>query len=238
MNQNRKILGMTTTQIAILAGLAVLACLLFGLVGWLALQGSSNLFAPAPQITSIVQSTATPFLIPTLTQTETPTSTPSIPYETLIPDKWLQYKTGLVEIWLPAQFKKGDPQLFKDSANMATPELLMTGLASKTSLYQMFVILSYEPLTADSLDAYLDAQILLLPTNIRMAERKKVTVNSTDAVRFVFETRSDNIDITDLTYVFLDGTTIWYVEYAAQINDFYEMLPTFEQSVKTFRIVR
>jgi len=28
------------------------------------------------------------------------------------------------------------------------------------------------------------------------------------------------------------------VRYSAEIKEFYEMLPTFEQSVKTFRIVR
>jgi hypothetical protein len=55
----------------------------------------------------------------------------------------------------------------------------------------------------------------------------------------VFEIRTeDQIDVNDMTYVFLDGSTVWYVEYAAQINEFYENLSTFEQSAQTFRFVR
>ena len=156
----------------------------------------------------------------------------------LIPSGWEQFKTGLIEIWLPSDFKLGDSKLLSDSTNFAVPELIITGATSKSSLYQMLVTVSYEPLSAGALDAFLDSKIARFPTEVRVAERRKVSVNSTDAVRFVFETRSNNIDIELRTYVFLDGSTVWYVEYAAQINEFYKMLPTFEESVKTFRIVR
>jgi hypothetical protein len=125
-----------------------------------------------------------------------------------------------------------------DPTNLAVPELIITGATSKSSLYQMLVTVSYEPLTTGALDPFLDSKIAKFPTEVHVAERRKVSVNGTDGVRFVFETRSNNIDIDILAYVFLDGSTVWYVEYAAQINEFYEMLPTFEDSVKTFRIVR
>jgi hypothetical protein len=236
MAQNRKFYGMTPTQIGILAGLAGTACILFGLAGWFVFRGKSQLAASAPQNTSIPQSTSTPFRMPTLMLTETPTP---VPYEVLIPEGWVQAKTGLVEIWLPAEFKQADPSVFRESAKLAMPELFMQEASSSSSLYQMLMVLSYEPLTADSLDAHLDAEIAGLPSTIRVAERRKVLVNSTEVVRFVFETRSDNnIDINDMAYVFLDGSTVWYIEYVAQINEFYEMLTMFEQSVKTFRIVR
>jgi hypothetical protein len=236
MAQNRKFYGMTPTQIGILAGLAGTACLLFGLAGWFVLRGNSNLFASAPQSTSLPQSTPTPFRMPTLMLTETPTP---VPYEMLIPEGWVQAKTGLVEIWLPPEFKQADPSVFRDSADLAMPELLMREASSSSSLYQMLVMISYEPLTADSLDTYLDAEIAKLPSTLRVAARRKVLVNSTEVVQLVFETRSDNnIDINDMAYVFLDGSTVWYVEYVAQINEFYEMLSMFEQSVKTFRFVR
>jgi len=235
MKQYRKYFGMTLLQIGILAGLAGAACLLFGLAGWFALRGKSGLFGRAPQSTPIAQATSTMIVIPTLTPTLT--STP-IPYELLIPDGWRQFKTGLVEIWLPSNFEPGDAKLLSASTNLAIPELIMSGTTSKSSLYQMLVTASYEPLSTGSLDAFLDGKLAKFPAESRVAERRKVSVNSTDAVRFVFETRSNNIDIDVLAYVFLDGNTVWYVEYAAQINEFYEMLPTFEESVKTFRIVR
>ncbi|NTW13349.1 MAG: hypothetical protein HGA30_08580, partial [Anaerolineales bacterium] len=52
------------------------------------------------------------------------------------------------------------------------------------------------------------------------------------------ELRANNIDINDMVYVFLDGDTVWYVEYVAQISEFFENLPVFEQSIKTFRPVK
>lgn len=236
MTQNRNYFGMTPTQIGILAALAGAACLLFGLAAWFVLRGKANHFTRAPQSTPVPLSTSTPFVMPTLAFTKTPTA---VPYEMLIPDGWVQFKTGLVEIWLPAEFKQADPRVFHDSADLAMPELFMREATSDSSLYQMLVMVSYEPLTADSLDVYLESEIAKLPTTIRVAEKRTVFVNSTEVVRFVFETRSDNnIDINDMAYVFLDGSTVWYVEYVAQINEFYEMLSTFEESVKTFRIVR
>jgi hypothetical protein len=236
MTQNRNNFGMTPTQLGILAALAGVACLLFGLTGWFVFRGNANLFNRVPQSTPIPQSTSTPFVMPTLAFTQTPTA---VPYEMLIPEGWVQFKTGLVEIWLPAGFKQADPSVFRDSADLAMPELFMREASSDSSLYQMLVMISYEPLTADSLDAYLDTEIAKLPSTIRVAERRKVFVNATEVVRCVFETRSDNnIDINDMAYVFLDGSTVWYVEYVAQINEFYENLSTFEQSAQTFRIVR
>jgi hypothetical protein len=235
MQQNRKFFGMTLSQLGILAGLAGAACLLFGLAGWFVLRGSARPSGHAPENMPVSQATSTMIVIPTLTPTDTPTPRP---YEMLIPSGWEQFKTGLVEIWLPSNFKLGDQKLLSDSTNFAIPELIMTGATSKSALYQMLVTVSYEPLTTDSLEASLDGKVAKLPAEIRVAERRNVSVNSTDATRLLIETRSKNVDIDVLTYVFLDGSTVWYIEYGAQINEFYDMLPTFEDSVKTFRIVR
>jgi hypothetical protein len=235
MQLKDKYFGMTPTQLGILAGLAVTACLLFGLAGWFVLRGGFNRFAEAPQSAPVSQSTATPWVIPSPAPTATPTA---LPYETLIPSGWSQFKTGLVELWLPAEFQPGDPQFFNNSANTAIGELILKGSGSESSLYQRLVLVSYEPLTAESLDLYLDAEVARLPADIRIAERRRVTLNGTEVVRFVFETRYNNVDVNDLTYVFLDGTTVWYVEYIAQINEFFEKLSVFEKSAQTFRIVR
>jgi hypothetical protein len=71
------------------------------------------------------------------------------------------------------------------------------------------------------------------------SERSKVTLNTVPAVRLVFSGRKgNNTDINELTYVILDGTTVWYVQYTAEITEFYNLLGNFESSVKTFRVVR
>jgi hypothetical protein len=235
MTQDRKYFGMTPKQIAILAGLAILAFLLFGVAGWLALRGGPNSLASAPSNTPAPQATSTPFVLPTASPTETPTP---VPYEILIPEGWVQFKTGLVEVWLPKEFKKGDSKLIKDSANLAAPELVLARPTSKTIPNKMFVVVSYEPMTADSLDAYLTNKIASLSPDTRVASKQMVSVNSQDAVQFVFEMRKNNAEFNDLVYVFLDGSTVWYVEYIAQINEYFTMVDMFKTSAKTFRIVR
>jgi|SRR5215211_5501051 len=235
MQQNDKYFGMTRTQLGILAGLALTACLLFALTGWFALRGRFNRLPDAPQGPPVSLSTPTPWTIPSLAPTGTATP---IPYETLVPDNWVQFKTGLVEIWLPAEFQPADPQLFNNSSHTAIGELILTDSREDSSVYQTLVIISYEPLTTDSLDAFLDAKAAGVPSDFRVTERKKVTINATESVRFVFEGRFNNVEVNDLSYVFLDGGTVWYVEYIAQINKFYEMLSGFEKSLQTFRVVR
>lgn len=230
--QDRKYFGLTRTQIGTLAGLLGFACLLLGLTGWLISRGG---FSRSPAATPVIVSTSTPFAIPTITPTPTPTP---VPYEQLIPEGWVQYRTALVELWLPSVYTIGDANLFEQSSVLAILEMALTGKATELSLYQILVTVSYEPLVGDSLDSFLTNENAKLPTEVRVTERRNVSVNSTNATRFLFEVRSNNTDVNVLSYVFLDGGTVWYVEYAAQINEFYEMLPTFEQSIKTFRIVR
>jgi hypothetical protein len=171
--------------------------------------------------------TSTPFVIPTITPTLTFTP---VPYEQLIPEGWNQHKTALMEIWLPSNFKVTN----KD----ADEELALVGSNPKTSSYKMSVTVSYAPLATDSLDTYVDASLAKMDSTVRAVERREVSLNGADAVRMVFETRVDSVDVNELVYVIQDGGTAWVVFYVAQINEFYDTLPTFEQSVKTFRIVR
>jgi hypothetical protein len=224
MTRQRRILGMTTTQIGILIGLGAAACIMFAFTGWLAMRGG---FQPAPAVTLVPQMTSTPFVLPTITVTVEPTP---VPYEQLIPEGWTQHKTALVEIWLPS--------IFKVSNLDVNEELALTVANPKTSLYKMNVIVIYEPLGTNSLDDHIDSSFLQLEPLFRVVERRKVSLNETEAVRLVLEGRMDGTDVNELIYVIQDGSTAWAVLYIAQINEFYEMLPTFEQSAKTFRIIR
>ena len=226
MAPQRRILGMTSTQIGIVAGLGIAVCVLFSVMGWLVLGVNPSAFvqqAPtlAPQMTS------TPFVIPTITPTLTFTP---VPYEQLIPEGWNQHKTALMEIWLPSNFKVTN----KD----ADEELALAGSNPKVTSYKMSVTVSYAPLGTDSLDAYVDTSLAKMDSTIRVVERREVSLNGADAVRMVFETRVDSVDVNELVYVIQDGGTAWVVFYVAQINEFYDTLPTFELSAKTFRVVR
>ena len=224
MPQNYKYLGITLSFIGILASFLIAACLLLGVAGWFDFE-SARVYARVPQNRPDTLSRASS-AIPA-----------QAPYELLIPRGWTQFRTELVEIWLPKEFISSDPQLLSNSADSAAPELLMTGIFSNASPYQMFVTISHEPLTAGSLDDYLEGKTIKYSPDVRVVEKKKVSVNARDAIRFVFETQSNQTKVTDLAYLFLDRNTIWYVEYVVQSSEFGAMLPTFESSVKTFRTV-
>jgi len=234
MTESRKYFGMTTSQLGILGGLAVAACLVFMLTGWFVFRGGSG-FSRTPANTPAPQATSTPFVIPTITPTLT--STP-VPYEQLIPTGWTQHRTELVELWLPSEFKSAGSGISGISGNSILLEMALTGAVSDSSAYEMFVTVSFEPLTSDSLDTFVDSRLSNIPADINMAERRKILINSTEAYRLMFEGHSQNVSTNDLLFIFQDGSVIWYVRYSAEIKEFYEMLSTFEQSVKTFRIVR
>ena len=152
--QHTKYFGMTPIQIGILAGLAGLVCLLFGLAGWFISRGSSNGLSNASQNNALP--TPTPWTLPSPAPTQTATP---IPYETLIPNGWSQFKTGLVEIWLPTNFQPGDPFLFNNSSHEGIAELILTASPSESALSQMLALVSYEPMPAESIDVYLEGEL-------------------------------------------------------------------------------
>lgn len=230
--------GMTRGQIGILAGMAVFLVLFLCVGGLIVARGfGGGLLPSAPDQPPTIAPTVTPMLViqPTLTPTITPTP---IPYEQMIPAGWNQYKTSLVEIWLPSNFKLADNRTVNITAGFALPELLVAEVPSRSSAYTMLVGVSYDMLTGDSLDKFLDAKFPSLPYQARVSDRRTVYVNTVEARRIVVEFRINNIDYNDMVYVFLDGQTVWYVEYVAQINEFFDNLPIFEQSIQTFRTVK
>ena len=230
--QERKYFGLNSKQIGILVGLAGAACLLFGLTGWFLFRGG---LSRTPATTPVIVSTSTPFVIPTITPTLTPTP---VPYEQLIPAGWVQHRTALVELWLPSAFENSGQGISGIAGNSVLLEMALTGQVSSTSPYKIFVSVSFEPLATGTLGDFLESRLTSIPAGINLAERRKVSINSTEAYRLLFESNNNNLLTNDLLFVILDGTTIWYVRYSAQINEFYEMLPAFEQSIKTFRIVK
>ena len=88
------------------------------------------------------------------------------------------------------------------------------------------------------MDEFLDTEVARIYSDDRVVDRRKVTLNGTESIRFVFEARFNNVEVNNLTCVFLDGGTVWYVESMAQINEFFEKLTVFEKGAQMFRVVR
>jgi hypothetical protein len=178
-------------------------------------------------------------LIFTPTLALTPAAT-ALPYESLIPGSWVQYRSALYEIWMPPGYKSAKADvLITGLGDTAIVDLSMRGAYSSLSPYKIYVTVSYESLNADSLDAFLKTRLSALGPYLSLSERSQTDLNTVPATRLIFGGRKgNNIDLSELTYVILDGTTVWYIQYSAELNEFYEMLPTFEASAKTFRVVR
>lgn len=237
MTQDRKYFGMTTQQAGILAGLGLLACLLCGASSALVLRrGLNSLPLRSAESSPTAQLTSTLVMTPTLIVTETPTP---IPYDQLIPAGWTQYKTALIELWFPAGFKPvASSSVATVAGNTVFLELALSS-TEKSAAYKTNVSVSYEPLLVPSVEELIDRKTASLPLEVSIAERRKVSINSVDVHRLLFERHAPNNRTTnDLLFVFQDGSTVWYVQYSAEIAVFYEMLSLFEQSVKTFRVVR
>ena len=235
MNEGQRYFGMTRMQIGILAGLAGMLCLIVIVGGWLVLSNRNSQLSAFS--TSVPASTVTSVAVvsPTIEPTITPTP---IPYDQLIPADWYQFKTALVEIWMPGNFKLADKNTKDITANLGIPELLLAEVSSKSSAYTMLVSVSYDLTTDSSLDQVLDEKFPNLPYQAHIADRRTVFINTLEARRVVIEFKVDNIDYNNLVYLLQDGNTVWYVEYVAELSEFFDNLPIFEQSIKTFRSVR
>ena len=232
MTRNKKYLGMTVTQLGVLAGLAGLVFLLFCIVGWLLIGRRFRAAQSAPPMPSLF---ATATLVIPPTQTGTPAPTP-LPYETLIPVGWVQYKSPLYEIWLPAGYKNAQPEhLVTGLGNKPIVDLAVRGSYTAKSPNKIYVTVAYEPMTGSTFDEFLNQRITALGPMV--SERSRVDLNTIPAVRLVFTGHkgNNNTDINELTYVILDGTTVWYVQYTAELTEFYNLLTTFEASAETFR---
>jgi hypothetical protein len=234
MTRNKKYLGMTVTQLGILAGLAGLAFLLFCIVGWLVIRrGFRAVQSAAPIPTALPTVT----LAVVATPTSAPTATP-VPYESLIPDGWVQYKSPLYEVWLPAGYRNDAANhLVIGLGNTPIVELSMSGTYTTKSPNRIYVTIAYESMTGDSFDKFVNERLQALGPIL--SERSRVDLNTVPAVRLVFTGRkSNNTDINELTYVVQDGTTVWYLQYTAELTEFYNLLTTFEASAETFRMTQ
>jgi len=227
--------GMTKMQLGILGGLAGFLLLIVCIAGSMILRNPGFL-GPDP-IPPTVPPTVTSSIIdlPTLTPTITPTP---VPYEQLIPENWKQYRTSLVEIWLPDNFKASTKKTNESITEFGFVEMVINEIPSKSSAYTMTVGISYEPLVGDSLDSFLDANFPSIPYQGRVTDRRTVYINTIEARRLVIEMKINNVDFNDMIYVIQDGGTVWYVQYVAEISEYFQNLSVFEQSIKTFRVAK
>lgn len=255
----KRYFGLTVTQLGILAGLALLACILMSVLGYLivrnGLGGASTSGAVPPPATATPTFTAT--FTPTISPT--PTATP-IPYESVLQPGWSQLRSAQVELWVPPSFVGGDMlnnrsatlaaitalgsqfASISESAAQIPPTTLLMAVDSNLGRYLVItnVIVFFELESFPSLDAYPNYywQTYYQPDvpNSYIQENRSYLIRDLPGRRFIISARRGTLEFAETVYILQDGETIWVVSCVTSAAELYERLPIFDQIAQTFRL--
>ena len=256
MKANRKrYLGMTVVQLAILGCLAVTA---FGVIGggvWFvtsSMMELNALLSPPVNGEATLQFTLEPAPTPTIALT--PTQTP-VPYESLIPDGWSQYKNQSIEIWLPSSFYETNIELsvseliekYKElgqdmQANELknSPPAYVFWMETKSPSQKLFTTrVTVHPvlMVGDDLEGFLDQQYNLVSLRSTIVDSRPFEVGNYPAMRTLIEASLGGVYVGYVSYAIYDGTLVWFIEGASHFNEFYTWLPIFDDAARTFRFI-
>ena len=224
-------LGMTATQLLVLACLGLTTIGVMVLTGWMLLRNNAPV-APLPtqiilqeQETSMSLPSRTPF--PTYTfPLPTPTSAPTT-YESLIPEGWKQYKYAKVELWMPADFvkkSKSDYLIYAETKN------------TDVDGFHVNVNLTKDTTTLIDLEDYIREGLKQFPADVTFLEKKKIEIGTYAAYRVKIEVVVGVVPIEESIYFIQDGGTIWTLSGVSHYDEFRDWVPIFDQIAGTFRI--
>jgi len=250
MKTGQRYFGMTLAQIGILAGLAVVACIVIGILGTMLLNAAPN---------TQVQPTYTlqPSPTPVVTSTAWPTVTP-------IPN-WQEYSflDGQARIWLPASYTGGDTATsseaimeklratFNDEAFasdvqglLAIPEIAFFAFDTESTSSARIAYVASEALNPDldlSMDYYLNRMMdNFTGANDRVVERQIAQLDHYQAGKLVIESKVPAGDterfVTIVIYMVQVDDTMWFITFRTGREEFKEYQQSIEVSVNSFWI--
>ena len=254
-------LGMTGTQIGILAGLATVAVLIMCVMAWIIFSTPIPASIPSNppiargQTPSALPDTSTPTAVvaPELTTTNTPEGT-LVP-----PGDWVKFEGSGAVIWLPDSFVGGDvvkhksdvtkkvrnlgPMFSKiaDGLKKLPPDMVLLMLDSKSdvTLIVTSVTVHHKTLESDTtLQNYIDTEFSLVTPMPTINGIKKLTVQGLETRRMISQQYQGTLEFTDVAYYIKDGNDIWTIYYSLAPAEYMQMLPFVESSIKTFYLVK
>jgi hypothetical protein len=249
MNTGKRYFGMTIAQIGILVALAIVACVVIGILGMLILNSSP--------LTQQVEPTYTlqPSPIVVLSPTPWPTVTP-------IPD-WQTYSIseGQARIWLPARYIGGETATssemimerlsatFDDEAFASDiqglldiPEIVFIAFDTEFENSARFMYVSREALDPDlvySMDYYLnDLMDTFTSANDRVVGRQIEELDYSQAGKLVVESKvpaeDTEVFVTTAIYLIQVNDTMWSITFRTGREEFSSYQEIIETSVKSF----
>ena len=251
MKTGQRYFGMTLPQIGILAALALVACIVIGILGTLMLKAS-----PATQQTepiSTLQSNPTSVL----TSTALPTITP-------IPN-WQEHSIAddQARIWLPASYAGGDTAtsseiimeklratfsdeaLFNDVQGLlAIPEIVFFAFDTELTGSTKFMYVGREALNPDldlPMDYYLNRTMEKFSNaSDRVIERQTVQLDYRLAGKLAVESKTLVGDaetfVTTVIYLVQEGDTMWSITFRTGREEYTDYQQIIKTSINSFWI--
>lgn len=202
-------------------------------------QGSSDLVPLPPDFT--------PMALPAAW-----TSTPSEPTPI---SGWKVFTGEGVELSLPSNFEGGDPEAsrerlleliqtlgpeyerYLEAVEQNPSGMVLMAFDLESSASSMGVTRREIP-PEMTLEEYMNGLLNALVEEVpgtSVIERSVIEREKDQAGRVILEFETIDVVSRQLTFVFLKGGKVWTLSYASARERFVEMLPTFEQSMLTFK---
>ncbi len=253
--QKRRILGMTSAQLATLAILALIAVgVIFGGFIFISSSAQPGGVAIFPTVAPTLVSSQ-PLVVPDTTEiTNAPLTEELTLNEEPIPSDWKQYTNTRFEIWLPPQFESATI----DTQRQARVEFyrgqgynsLADALANDTFDYRYWfkfpqpdsvafgttIVVKTDVLPTDTLDEYLDQTYGANLQDFRVIGRQAVNIEGLELQRVVLNADIKDIPIGVVDYVITDEVNLWIVRCSSTLDEFYSWLPEFDKVARSFRL--
>lgn len=230
-NNQQRYLGMTVTQLIVLACLGLIT---IGIMGFAAimilgkmtsLNGITNPPTQENQAASSPLPTRTPFssptpILPSLTFTATT-------YESLIPGEWKQAKYEKVELWMPAEFVQksdGGYLLYAENGNENGNGFIVS------------VNLTNEKTTLSNLDDFVQEGLTQFTPQMTFLEKKNFQIGTYEALRLKVQMIFNSVPMGEAIYFIKDGDTVWILSGLSHYDEFRNWILIFDKIARTFRI--
>lgn len=251
----RRVFGMTSTQLAILMILALLAVVvIFGGFIFISSSARPGELAIFPTIAPTLVSSQ-PLVAPDSTEImNTPLADELTVNGDPIPSDWKQYTNTRFDIWLPPQFESAiiDTQRQARVAFYRAQGYisLADALANDTFDYRYWfrfpqpdsvaynttIIVKTDVLPTDTLDEYLDQTYGANLQDYRVIGRYQVNIEGLEAQRVVLNADIKDIPIGVADYVITDGVNLWIIRCSSTLDEFYSWLPEFDMVARSFHL--
>lgn len=248
MKTGQKFFGMTLGQIGILAGLALVACIVIGILGSMLLNSAPNTEAE-----------------PTYTLQPSPTAVvTSTPWPTVTPiPNWQEYSfaEGQARIWLPASYTGGDTATsseaimeklratFNDEAFasdvqglLAIPEIAFFAFDTESTSSARIAYVASEALNPDldlSMDYYLNRMMdNFTDANDRVVERQIAQLDYYQAGKLAVESKvpAGEVEtfVTTVIHMVQVDDTMWSITFRTGREEYVGQQAMIEASVNSF----